>query len=296
MKYTSILLLLFFLYSCENDPREILNEGIETQDIEKIKSALRALPDVNIAFEDGRTLLGKAIKTDNIKIVELLLDKGATINPMKGEPPLFLASSSQMVALCLEKGAAVNAVDSLGNGLLHLSQELSIMKVLLDHNAFVSQRNNQGETPLMKAASSGNRELLMLLLEHGADETIQDKEGKSFVGHLLPNSDAAMYWQVEQERKAREAEQKKKEAAERKRKEALKNRFPAKGKIGYICNHGTLCQVLIKDVAGDKVKVEVLEKCWPRNMTTANLSKALDAGNVCWLGKYRISRKKGDCL
>ena len=267
----------------------------ETQDLEKIKRALNDIPNGNVMLQDGRTALKKAIEKDNTAIVQALIDKGAEINPTNESAPIFLAKSADMLTFLIKKGAAVNAQDSLGDSLLHDSTRLPITKVLLEHKAEVNKQNNEGVTPLMKVAAVGNKDLFTLLLENGADTEIKDKKEKTAIDHILPSSDLATYWQKEQELKALEVEKKKQEQEEKRRKLALKNAFPTKGKTGYICNYGTACQVLIKEVAGGKVKIEVLEKCWPKSMNTANLSKALDPGNVRWLNKSRVRKNRGTC-
>lgn len=297
MKNICAILTLFvlFFYSCNNDPIETLQEGIETQDLEKIKRALNDIPDGNILLQDGNTALTKAIEKDNIEMVQVLLDKGAEINPTNRNVPICSATSADMIEFLIKKGASVNAQDSLGNSILHGSTSSKITKILLEQKADVNQQNKEGETPLMKIAAAGNKDLFTLLLEHGADTEIKDKKGKTAINQILPSSDLATYWQEKQERKALEAEKKKQAEVEKRKKLALKNAFPTKGKIGYICNYGTDCQVLIKEVAGGKVKIEVLEKCWPKSMNTANLSKALDPGNVRWLNKSRVRKNRGTC-
>lgn len=39
----------------------------------------------------------------------------------------------------------------------------------------------QGETPLMHAATNGNLDMIRVLMEHGADPTIEDKDGRQAV-------------------------------------------------------------------------------------------------------------------
>lgn len=297
MKYTYAIfvLFLFFCSACSNDPMDSLQEGIEKQNIEQIKSSLSDIYDINTSFKDGMQPLQKAIVKDNIHIVQLLLDKGAEVNPKNKTAPFLSATSSDMIDFLIRNGADVDASDSAGNTLLHSSKAAEITTILLQQKAKINQQNKQGETPLMKAAQTGNVDVFMHLLQNGADTTITDQRGKTAIEQIAPNSDVAVYWQKEKERQVREAEKKRQKEEEKRRKLALQNVFPAKGKTGYICNYGTACQVLIKDVAGGKVKVEILEKCWPRSMNTMNISKALDAGNVQWFNKSRIYKQKKKC-
>ena len=254
-------LFVLFSYSCSTDPIEVLQEGIEIQDLEKIKSALSDIPDANIVFTDGTQPLQKAIAKDNLEIVQLLLTKGAEVTPENNAAPLLFATSADMVDFLIKKGADVNTRDSIGNTLLHTSKDVAIIKLLLQHQANLNQQNKQRETPLIKAAQSGDTDVFIFLLEHGADTSITDRQGRTAIDQIIPNSGIAIYWKKEKERQKREVEKKRQEEEEKRRKLALQNAFPAKGKTGYICNYGTACQVLIKEVAGGKVKIEVLEKC-----------------------------------
>lgn len=219
MKNTVILTLFtLFFYSCSNDPIDTLHEGIETQDIGKITSALKDIPDGNILLQDGNTALTKAIEKDNIGMVQVLLDKGAEINPTNKNAPIFSATSADMIEFLIKKGASVNTQDSLGNSMLHGSTSSKITRILLEHKADINKQNNEGETPLMKVAAVGNKALFTLLLEHGADTEIKDKKGKTAIDHILPNSDVATYWQEKQERKALETEKKKQAEVENRKK------------------------------------------------------------------------------
>ncbi len=65
--------------------------------------------DVNISGQDGETALAKAIKQGNLEVVEFLLRKGAYPNRgVMGQPPLVLAIQTgrpEMVELLLKYGA-----------------------------------------------------------------------------------------------------------------------------------------------------------------------------------------------
>ena len=55
--------------------------------------------------------------------------------------------------------------------------ELDKMKELIKKNIKINEKNKFGWTPLHLAVSNNNEEMALLLLEHGADGSIQDNDG-----------------------------------------------------------------------------------------------------------------------
>jgi ankyrin repeat protein len=51
--------------------------------------------------------------------------------------------------------------------------------MLLDHGAQVNLQTGTGATALFAAASRGHCQVVNMLLEHGADPLIKDKQGRS---------------------------------------------------------------------------------------------------------------------
>ena len=51
------------------------------------------------------------------------------------------------------------------------------MRLLLEHGAEVSGRDDMGTTPLHYAAIKGRKEVALLLLAHGADVSAKDNAG-----------------------------------------------------------------------------------------------------------------------
>jgi ankyrin repeat protein len=138
--------------------------------------------------------------SNNNKIINLLLAKGANINS-KSELPNLIGSleqlgNSKLTQLLIRKGLEVNAADSNGNTLLmeyagvldswypsiH-PDPLSIVKLLLQKGAKVNIQNIFGETALMDAALSGNKPAVKLLIESGANLNLKDKKGETALNY-----------------------------------------------------------------------------------------------------------------
>jgi ankyrin repeat protein len=122
--------------------------------------------------EDGETALHRAASRGHLKAVALLLDRGAKVDAVDGEgvTPLILASyrgQTEVVKLLLERGAAVNATEK-GNGLGSLSHAVGrgdkeLVSVLLAHGADPLLKSADGRTALERAEANGATEIVALL-------------------------------------------------------------------------------------------------------------------------------------
>jgi ankyrin repeat protein len=139
------------------DPNSIDNQGIPLLVIaareksDKVGAALLANPKTNIEIEDkaGENALMMAALVGDLDFVNLLIAKDAEVNK-KGWAPLHYA--------------AANGHDD-------------IVKVLLDHSAYVDAGSPNGTTPLMMAARGGHVSTVKLLLDNGADLTVKNQIG-----------------------------------------------------------------------------------------------------------------------
>jgi ankyrin repeat protein len=114
---------------------------------------------------DGATPLMRAAKAGDLALIRTLLDGGA--NPslalknqtttmmlmLAGRGARALTPESpvyQAIALCLERGADVNAVNASGETLLHqgVGRGDAFVRLLAQHGAKLDARDRQGRTPL----------------------------------------------------------------------------------------------------------------------------------------------------
>ncbi|NKJ47120.1 hypothetical protein CIC12_10255 [Burkholderia sp. SG-MS1] len=139
------------------DPNSVDNQGIPLLVIaareksDKVGAALLANPKTNLEIEDkaGENALMMAALVGDLDFVNLLVAKDAEVNK-KGWAPLHYA--------------AANGHDD-------------IVKVLLDHSAYVDAGSPNGTTPLMMAARGGHVSTVKLLLDNGADLTVKNQIG-----------------------------------------------------------------------------------------------------------------------
>lgn len=122
--------------------------------------------------EDGETALHRAASRGHVQAVALLLDRGAKVDATDGEgvTPLVLASyrgQTEVVKLLLERGAFVNAQEKR-NGLSSLSHAVGrgdreLVAVLLAHGADPALKSADGRTALERAEANGATEIVALL-------------------------------------------------------------------------------------------------------------------------------------
>jgi ankyrin repeat protein len=129
------------------------------------------------ALGDGATPLMRAAKQADVTLMRVLLDHGAdaSLSTKKGTTALMFAASRaggfrgfgprasepdavNAVALCLERGAPINAVDETGQSALHLavaSGPESMVKLLAEKGADLFLKDQRGRTPLDVARGVG---------------------------------------------------------------------------------------------------------------------------------------------
>ncbi len=105
----------------------------------------------------------------------------------------FLESNEAIIDALLESGADINAPDDKGNTVLMkaiILKNKSLVELLLDLGAHINVRNPYtGKTALMYAAALGLDYIsfVTLLIEQGADKTMIDNEGRTFVEYFEPS-------------------------------------------------------------------------------------------------------------
>lgn len=139
----------------------------------------------------GGTALHHAAYHDAVDCLQLLIEKGATINARdtSGLTPLYWAvkgmGEGPCIRILLERGANPNVQDGDGNTPLLLDAGLPYMahtshtRLLLKYGANVNAHDNQGTTALMSAASHLALGSVQALLQQGADVNAKDKEGET---------------------------------------------------------------------------------------------------------------------
>lgn len=124
--------------------------------LERLKECCRDRSAVNSFSKDGFTALHFACYFGQGEAARLLLEHGAAVDAVAGNPtkvmPLHSAASAR---------------------------NLEAARLLLEHGAPINARQQGGWAPIHAAAQNGDRSMVELLLQYGADTRIENDEGKT---------------------------------------------------------------------------------------------------------------------
>ncbi|MFY9589465.1 ankyrin repeat domain-containing protein [Rickettsia endosymbiont of Halotydeus destructor] len=172
------------------DPNTIYTIGVSvlynacSKDFNEVAKLLLNQPEINPNFHPNINAipLMSACARENLELVEILLQKGASPNCVnsKKNTPLITAcnnNSTKIVELLLEKGANPNSVGL--KGLIPLiiacnNNSTGIVKSLLNKGADPNVSDPLGNTPLFVAYKYHSSKITAMLLEKGANPNIFD--------------------------------------------------------------------------------------------------------------------------
>ena len=126
-----------------------------------------------------------AMQKSSNKVAEVLLNWKTTnlsISNPQSETPLMLAAITNQLVWAqklIDKGADVN---QKGWTPLHYAAtkgHIEMMRLLMEHHAYLDAESPNGTTPLMMAAHYGTPMATKLLLEEGADPRLKNRLGIS---------------------------------------------------------------------------------------------------------------------
>jgi len=138
----------------------------------------------------------KAMDKEDSRALQMLIASGATLNPTKHQPPLFIAAEKndlQAVQLLLSLGADPDQ-SYQAKRLLHEAvsgKKLNLARALLAGGANASIKNRYDATPLATSIHQKEPEMTLLLLSHGADVTVQDHQLNSLL-HTAVNENKSL--------------------------------------------------------------------------------------------------------
>jgi ankyrin repeat protein len=140
--------------------------------------------DPNALSRSGYTPLMQACKEQNVDVVRILLEHEAGVNiktlarfdEKRALYYVILGGNVELTSLLLKNGAYLRCISAKTHALTFAVSlgRLEICKELLQHGANVQECNEDGLTPLLAACTAHdcNKDIITLLLEHGADPNV----------------------------------------------------------------------------------------------------------------------------
>jgi len=160
--------------------------------VEVVKLLLVHKADINTPRISGSTPLFIACANHHTAVVEILLQNGCDVNRANKEDatPLYAAcryGHPEIVQLLLQHGSNVNlrfrkgklsplSIAAQTNAPQTPSNNVEVVKLLLQHKAPIHDLDENGLTPVFKAASNGKTEVVETLLSQGANINFIDEQ------------------------------------------------------------------------------------------------------------------------
>ncbi|GAB2540971.1 ankyrin repeat domain-containing protein [Gracilibacillus alcaliphilus] len=213
-----VIIILFglLLLGCQPDGSEeektIFQEGVKELDqsfityakngnTEKVLQLLQQGVAINAVDSDGTTAVLAATQNNQIETVKVLIEAGADLDVQNDhlDNVLLYAGAEGMieiVKLAIDAGADTTITNRFGGTALIPAAErghVDVVKELLVHSDVdVNHINNLHWTALLEAVLLGDggtshQEIVQLLVDHGADMTIGDREGVTPLEHAIKN-------------------------------------------------------------------------------------------------------------
>jgi len=151
---TLMLSIIQFADAMSDIPEKDVLKSIRSGQTEMLKSFLDTGGAIDALYDDGKTtLLNYAVREQNLKAVQVLIERGADINlASKGKTPL------------------INAV---------AKNDLRILHFLINNDVDLGATVKKGNTALIFASRAGKLDCVKMLVEHGADVEYKNTNGLS---------------------------------------------------------------------------------------------------------------------
>jgi len=194
----TLVALFLILLSCETPPppapppaKETLLDMVENQNLDKIREVFGLDQDVNSVNAQGQTALHIAATKDLSDIAAVLLARGAAVDLTDGQgnTALHLAvknGSASILPVLAQYGASLFSVDKQGKSVLQtaLQQNPDLIPKLVT-KATIGSRDPAGNTILHVAAAQGLEGLAEILVKLGADQQARNNAGLTALDEAL---------------------------------------------------------------------------------------------------------------
>lgn len=162
-------------------PDEVLN-AVETDNTMLLNNFFASDFPIGYVNKEEKSLLIIALENDSQKVLNMLLGKGVYLEETfeDGKTPIFYVRSLNALEQMVKAGADINKKDSSGKTLLSYfieAKPLSYSKYLTEQGADVNAVEENGWTPVFRAAAGRDISLLEAMKNNGGNFTKQDLAG-----------------------------------------------------------------------------------------------------------------------
>lgn len=176
---------------------EQLFKVVEGKEVDRVRDLLDKGVDINAQDTQGRTAIMIATYANDVEMVKVLIAEGADVDiqdNMLNNPFLYAGAEGYMeiLKLMIVAGADPTITNRYGGVALIPASEhgyVEVVKELLTNTKTdVNHVNNLGWTALLEAiilndGSEKQQQTIRLLIEHGADVNLADKDGVTPLEH-----------------------------------------------------------------------------------------------------------------
>jgi ankyrin repeat protein len=168
-------------------PADSMIKAVKFDDVSAVKKQLAQGMDPNLVDNTGTPILVIAAREKSNKVGQALAENPKTdlekLDPA-GENAMMLAAlngDAEFVNMLIAKDAEVNKKGWTPLHYAATNGHDDIVKILLDHSAYIDAGSPNGTTPLMMAARGGHLSTVKLLLDEGADLRVKNQIGMTAV-------------------------------------------------------------------------------------------------------------------
>lgn len=176
---------------------EQLFKVVEGKEVDRVRDLLDKGVDINAQDTQGRTAIMIATYANDVEMVKVLIAEGADVDiqdNMLNNPFLYAGAEGYMeiLKLMIAAGADPTITNRYGGVALIPASEHGYVEVvnelLTNTKTHVNHVNNLGWTALLEAiilndGSEKQQQTIRLLIEHGADVNLADKDGVTPLEH-----------------------------------------------------------------------------------------------------------------
>ena len=163
--------------------------------IDAMNVLLSAGANRTIEDADGDTWIHYAIYGNCSKeVLQSIIDQGADVNATNNNNSTALIQASSKgnidaINVLLSAGANMAIQNVVDNTWIHCAIfgncSKEVLQSIIDQGADVNARNNQNITALMLASRKGNIDAMNVLLSAGANRTIEDADGDTWIHYAI---------------------------------------------------------------------------------------------------------------